>query len=368
MSESIPHPPVETRRVGSRVRPHVRLFVVCGALTAVVLGAWATNVFRSVEEDSVDARFSIRGTHAPPVPIAVVGIDDATLRELGPYPFRRGWHANTIDAVRDDGARAIVYDVEFAEESASAEDDNALVLAVERTRHRIVLEASEVNAQGDTAVLGGTAVLTKIGARVGNGSISPDDDGTLRRVSYATNGLESFGLVGAEIASGRKIDESGWIDYLGPSGTVPHYSLVAVAQHRFEPGTFRGKVVVVGATAASLQDVARTSTDTQMSGPEIQANVVATALAGFPLQSVPGWVDVLLIVACGMLVPVLRLRLSLGLSLLAAVGAGFVLAGGTQLAFQAGWVTSSVYPLMALVLSTIGALAVAASNATQGRF
>ena len=50
----------------------------------------------------------------------------------------------------------------------------------------------------------------------------------------------------------------------------------------------RGKVVVIGATETSLQDQHNTSTTRNflMAGPEIQANSIATALAGFPLH---GW-------------------------------------------------------------------------------
>jgi adenylate cyclase len=372
MSDSTTHLAVEAGRPAARhIRAGARLLIVGAAIAAVVLGARSANVFRPVEQDSVDARFSIRGTHEPAIPIAVVAIDEATLRELGSWPIRRGWHARTIDALRADDARAIVYDIQFTEPSPSPQDDTELVEAVERARGKIVLATTEVDERGETSVLGGEPLLTNIGARVGHATIPVDEDGTMRHIPYSTNGLQTFGLVGAEIATGEKIDaralggQRGWIDYLGPAGTVPHYSLARVAQHDIEPGTFRGKVVVIGASAPSLQDIHRTASDSRMDSPEIQANVVATALAGFPLQSAPGWVDVLLIVVCALLVPLLRLRLSLGLSLLGALAAGFVLAVGTQLAFQTGWVTSFVYPLAALVLSAIGALAVAASATTR---
>ena len=48
----------------------------------------------------------------------------------------------------------------------------------------------------------------------------------------------------------------------------------------------RGKVVVVGATAPSLQDLHPTSTTGSglMPGPEIQASAIVTALEGFPLR------------------------------------------------------------------------------------
>jgi CHASE2 domain-containing sensor protein len=52
----------------------------------------------------------------------------------------------------------------------------------------------------------------------------------------------------------------------------------------------RGKIVIVGATAPTQQDVHPTPTSGNrlMAGPEIQANAIWTALHGFPLHEVLG--------------------------------------------------------------------------------
>jgi adenylate cyclase len=125
--------------------------------------------------------------------------------------------------------------------------------------------------------------------------------------------------------------------------------------------------VVVGASAPSIQDVHETATSRSMPGPEIQANVLATALEGFPLESAPTWLDVLLVLAFGLIVPLARLRLSVGASLLVALGAAALLVVGSQLAFQAGWVTSFVYPALALLLSTLGVVVLAVDAAQPAR-
>lgn len=61
------------------------------------------------------------------------------------------------------------------------------------------------------------------------------------------------------------------IDYRGPAGTVRAISCWRVLEGSFAPGTFRGKIVVVGATEPILHDVSSTSTHPQMSGPEVEA-------------------------------------------------------------------------------------------------
>jgi len=66
---------VTTPRRLRRRRELAILLVVVGA-AAIGIVAYATHLTRSLELQSVDARFSIRGTQEQPDDIAVVGIDD----------------------------------------------------------------------------------------------------------------------------------------------------------------------------------------------------------------------------------------------------------------------------------------------------
>ena len=118
--------------------------------------------------------------------------------------------------------------------------------------------------------------------------------------------------------------------------------------------------MVIGATAPSLQDVHATSTtgDTLMSGPELQANAIWTAAHGFPLSSSATFLDLLLIVLMAAAPAAATVRLKPLPALAGAVALGLAYAGAAQLAFDAGTVLPVVYPLLALVLSALGALAV----------
>src|SRR5206468_600969 len=101
-----------------------------------------------------------------------------------------------------------------------------------------------------------------------------------------------------------------------------------------------------------------------MSGAEVQANAVATALHGFPLTSLPGtevdgdlgWLTILIIGALGLLAPLASLRLSLLWTLMLAIGAAAAYIVLTQFAFDHGRVLVFTYPFGALVLSSIGSL------------
>ena len=114
-------------------------------------------------------------------------------------------------------------------------------------------------------------------------------DGVIRRVANSVDGLTTFGVAAAAVALGKSVPPprggSHWIDFAGPPGTVKTYSFSSVYLGKVAPGAFRGKVVVVGPSAPSLQDVHATAAGSPMAGAEIQANVINSALLGFPLRS-----------------------------------------------------------------------------------
>ena len=122
------------------------------------------------------------------------------------------------------------------------------------------------------------------------------------------------------------------------------------------PSVFKDKVVVIGATAPSLQDIHATPTGAVMSGPEIQANAIATALRGFPLRSLPTVWNIVLIIALGLVVPLVSLRAGPLISVAVGILAFALFSFGTQVAFEAGRVSSYVYPMAALAMATVGSI------------
>ena len=69
------------------------------------------------------------------------------------------------------------------------------------------------------------------------------------------------------------------INYRGPAGTFPHYSMADVVQGKIGPGTFKSKLVLVGATATGIGDLKTTPYGgTNYPGVEIHANVIDNIL------------------------------------------------------------------------------------------
>ncbi len=347
-----------------RIRLGLFLSVGLGA-AALAFASDVGGILRSQELATVDVRFSLRGSREPPRDVVLVQVDDVTFSELGQrWPFPRSLHAQVIDRLRAAGAKVIAYDVQFTEQTIPRED-NALIEAVARARN-VVLATTEVDAAGHTGVLGGDALLRRIHARAANALLPTDTGGVIRRVPYAVDGLTSFSIATAERAMGRKIDPSAlggktaWIDFAGPPGTVRAVSFSRVLRGRVPPSFFRDKIVVVGPSAPSLQDVHPTSVSggELMAGAEIEANAISTALRGFPLRGVPAPLNALLILLLALVAPLASLRLPPLRAFAIAVAAGAAFAAAVQLAFDHGRVVLFVYPLVALALSAVGSVAV----------
>jgi adenylate cyclase len=368
--------------MGSNRRSRFRLllFLTAGlGAAAIALTAYFTGILRWQELATINARFSIRGTQPQPKDVVVVGIDDDTFNDFNnhnipdQWPFSRFYHARVINQLRKDGAKVIAYDIEFTEESKEAGADDALITAASRAGN-VVLAATEVNRHGKSNVFGGVRGQRNARAQVGDASYGVDPGATIRRMYYAPQGLTSFPIVAAEKFLDTKITpadmggSSAWIDYVGPPGTIRgagdsgshnEISFSQVYLGKVPASVFRGKVVVVGpASPTLLGDVHATSTPGIMSGVEVEASAIETALKGFPLRSYPRGADILLIVLLALIPSFTALKLPplRAFLLTVALAAGF--AAAVQFAFNHGRIVGFVYPLVALVLSAIGSLAV----------
>jgi CHASE2 domain-containing sensor protein len=337
---------------------------VVAALVAVGAGGAAefAKLLPGLEQDSVTQRFERRGAMKAPG-LLVVAIDDKTFDDLGhPWPFPRRYHGRAIDRLRAAGAKAIVYDVQFTEQTTPRED-NALIEAVGRARN-VVLATAEPDEHGNSNVLGGDEHLRQLGARAGASNLPPGPGGVLQRFEPAAGGLETLAVaaarrVGQAPAPSAFDDGGAWIDFRGPPGTIDTVSFSDLVDGRVDPARVRGRIVVVGAAAATLQDVHPTPTASGqlMSGPEIEANAIYTATHGLPLRDAPRWVDLLAILALGLLPAVASLRLRALLAALLAPGAAVAWLVIAQLAFDRGHVVAVAAPLFALALGTVATIA-----------
>jgi len=371
---------------GARTRRGLLIIV---ALLSVAVGVvtYSTHALNAADLDTMNIRFSVRGPQKPAPDIVVVGVDDPTFTELHTsWPFCYSRHAQLISDIAAEHPKAIAYDIQLSDAPhpgcGGQNDQLALINAINNANGRVVLGWQADATNGNVEFVGSTqgdAILAQIGGHAASTLVPPDPGYVDRRVAYQIDNLRTFGVVTTEVATGHPVSPklfggvngTGWIDYAGGANTFPMVSFASVILHKLPPNYFHNKIIVVGATTTSLQDIHATPTAPLMTGPEIQANSIATVQAGLPLRSVPGWLNVLLIVVLGAAAPLVGLSLdgtgrgSLGSALSGAASSvglalvlGIVFLGAAQLAFDAGHVLSIVYALLALVLSAIAALAV----------
>ncbi|HEX3034426.1 MAG TPA: CHASE2 domain-containing protein [Thermodesulfobacteriota bacterium] len=193
-------------------------------------------------------------------------------------------------------------------------------------------------------------VLTEAATSAGYFSLRSDRDGVVRWMPLIIQGGEDlfppiavlcawhyldkpqlivkvgrYGVDGIEMGE-RFIptDESGQllINYLGPPKTFPHFSVSDILRGKLPRGTFTGKIVLVGATAAGIYDMHSTPLSTVYPGVEIHATVIDNILTQNFITK-PQWskvYDLLAIIILGALIGVTIPRMSAFKGLLFVTG------------------------------------------------
>ncbi len=337
------------------------LLIAAVVVVGIAFGLSAGEALLRLEYTSVNERFTIRGQQPAPSNVVEVAIDDKSFEELDTrWPFRRKYHAQVIRNLTRAGAKVIAYDVQFTEPDADHPKDDDLLIEAVRAQPLTVMATTEVDESGKTRIFGGALGLRYSRAIPSNSNYENDSDGRIRHVAFRIQKLETFPLAAARAYQGGKLDvpsgNTAWIDYKGDTPSLRRISFSDVYNGKFRDDQVRGKVVVVGATVPSLQDLHPTSTTGSglMPGPEIQASAVVTALEGFPISAAPKWLDVLLLVALGVLTPLVALRLRIIPSLAIGVLALAAFLVAAQVVFnREGVIITVVYPAVAGVLALL---------------
>ena len=149
-------------------------------------------------------------------------------------------------------------------------------------------------------------------------------------------------------------DETGklLINYLGRPKTFPYVSVTDVLAGRVPSGTFKNRIVLVGATAVATYDLRNTPVDPRYPGTEVHATVIDNILTQ-SFMARPEWsraFDVLAIVGMSALTGVALTRLSpiKGVLFTGGLFALYILLARWVFVSTRLWL-NMVYPLLALV-------------------
>lgn len=97
------------------------------------------------------------------------------------------------------------------------------------------------------------------------------------------------------------------LSFYGAAGTIRTIPALDIIAGSFDPGALQGRHVIIGSSAAGLNDLHHTIADAQLSGAETQATFIENALSG-SLRRIPDWsttYSVLATVAVGIFITLL---------------------------------------------------------------
>jgi adenylate cyclase len=307
------------------------------ALLSAILAIFLSHLsqFENFELKTYDARFNLRGDmNTEADNICIVAIDDQSFLGLNRrWPFSRSLFAKAILNLAEAGAKLIILDIEFTEpDEKNRRGDLVLAAAIKRAGNvllsgKLVTEYTS-NDIFNSYLLPPISLLLDAGATWGLINILEDHDGFIRRYLlfvkredqvYYPLSIQAFRYLQGNLNKKIKIEDEGYfvignrripkkdfnsmlINYRGPAKSFPTYSLSSILDdvdfelfgdedtdifeiHKLE-GTFKDKIVLIGATAEELQDNKFTpffeykGIKRKMPGVEMHANALSTLLRG----------------------------------------------------------------------------------------
>lgn len=349
----------------ARWRPGLEILRIGALLLILALGLSLSGVLQRIDHLVFDLGQRLQPV-VPPQGVVIVAIDSHSLDRLGAWPWPRATDARLVDAVCRAGAAAVGLDIAFTEAGSDAAGNTALAQSLQacgKVALPVVLDSLRSGGQ----IVEGLPIpqLASAAAGLGRIGVQLDGDGVARSV-YLWEGVGApvwplmaqtlltiahqpvrgsapppahsavpphpYALAAADLRRLR---------FVGPSGTVPRLSASAVLDGLVPPGALRGKVVLIGATAAGLGDFLATPVTTQgapMPGVEVLANTLIALRDGTLIRTVSLALS-LLITALLALAPLLWLPRLMPLGgLIASVAWGLVLVGSAAaLPLLTGW-------------------------------
>ena len=273
-------PPAGLVQKGRRVLRALRAEIVRRAVSPAAIAVMAALVVAGLgglaplEHRLMDLRFELLQRPASG-DLVVVEVDSASLTALGVWPWPRDLHAALIDRLLAAGARGVAFDVDFSSASTPAADA-ALAGALARAGHRVVLpvfkQYGSLARRDDD--LRYTAPLPMFSAHspLASVNLQPGENGQVRLYTLAEpwegNLYPSVGAAFAAVERPRADDF--YLDYGIRPETLPQVSFADVLQGRVD-SVLRGKLVIVGATAIELGDLASVPVYRTLPGVIVQA-------------------------------------------------------------------------------------------------
>lgn len=318
---------------------NLRLILLLGTLALILLVQIAglfpnvTTPFEQLEYSARDLLMRLRGEETPSEDIVIVAIDDDSFNWTGfQWPWPRSYFAEIVDQINAGGGKVIGVDIFLFEPDHLESSDQAFADALGRSTSAV--NVLQILKKGDEQFSSFTLLQPLSPYRnvldgTGITSFIRDEDAIVRSLqafdSYNDEMYYHWAFEAARLYLGveppsNPTDNSlqfndetvplnagqFLVNFTGPAGSYPTYSAYSVALGDVleqNPDAFRGKIVLIGATTLTLQDIYPTpfSAQTPTSGVEIIASAIDTLINGKYITMAPAWMALLITLGAALL-------------------------------------------------------------------
>lgn len=376
--------------------------VAIGVLAAILtILAGRTDLFRTFELKTLDARFRLRGSRPPSAPLAIVFIGDDSIDAIGRWPWSWEYHALLVDVLQRAGARRVLFDIFFTESPGKGEE--GLLAGMAELSGSVYLcsffqslnpgkEGGWFSLQGGVSLNEPVPALKSAAAGVGHCNAPPDLDGSTRGIPLLVMDgerpypsapfLAALGTSGASpemIALSPEgdivlpgpdgttlsipVEEDGrtLVNFLGGVDSFPSYSFSQVLQADRYPdrgvvdlSLFRDRIVLVGATFTGSNELRPTAFSPAYPMVAVQATVIDNILSGNFIHTPPPFPFLVFWLFLGAFIGTLAFLFRPLTSLGATFLAGGAYGGLSIAAFSLGdWYFQLVGPMTAVVATYV---------------
>ena len=233
---------------------------------STILFALLTNILilnplgNNLDRYLIDKWFTLNISQPPTVDdIVIIGIDDASIKQLGRWPWSRGIHADLINKLIKANAQVIVFDILF-DAKADSEGDAKFSKALSKYHDIIISTARSIERH--EAGIGITTWLDPLAnfeAEIGVAEFYPHIDKVVRELPLRFEDRRfSLSYVAAKKYKGSSVELPQtpiMINYLGPPGTIDMVSYYRALDSELAPANlFRDKIVFIGLTTSIINE------------------------------------------------------------------------------------------------------------------
>ncbi len=336
--------------------PHPRRFAALLLAAGIALFSIALKEsFSAASYDSLHSLAQLGGKNFADDRVVIVYLDLASFLHERQNPadrWPRQFHAQLLDRLTADGARAVVFDMLFDSPSENRAADEAFAVALKNNSH-VILAAEHNNKNSHetsaTEIWTRTTMLRlpekkfadAAGWGVASLSLELGDDFVVRRhlPEFGSDQTPSLSLATARFTGATNFSGGEfWVRYYGPAITIPHVSFSeALDVTALPPNFFHDKIVFIGARPIEgFMDARRdefrspfhawSNKEFFMPGVEIHATQLLNLIRGDALKRLANTGENLLLLAVALLFGggLLWLR-PMPATVIAALGAGVFL-------------------------------------------